>query len=89
MHLQEIFQLEDTIVSQVTHGATTGVSIIRFSGSQSHQICRKILNSRLKDPLPAPGTFALRSLYIDSFVVDKGLVLTFANPMSLTGEDVV
>ena len=89
VHLQEILQLEDTIVSQVTHGATTGVSIIRVSGSQSHQICRKILNSRLKDPLPAPGTFALRSFYIDSLVVDKGLVLTFANPKSLTGEDVV
>lgn len=88
MHLQEILQLDDTIVSQVTHGGTSGVSILRLSGCQAHHIAGKLLKLG-QDSLPKAGSFALRSLYVNKLIVDKALILTFKCPRSLTGEDVI
>lgn len=87
MHLQEILQLDDTIVSRVTCGGEGSVSIIRASGKQAHHIVKLCLASG--SSLPKPGTFALRRLELIDHIIDEALILTFKSPRSLTGEDVV
>ena len=87
MHYQEILQLEDTIVSSVTAGARSGVSIIRLSGSQAFELAKTCLKN--KRPLPAPGNFKLRSILLPSGIEDQALILSFKGPRSLTGEDIV
>jgi tRNA modification GTPase len=88
VHLQEIFQLNDTIVSQVTSGGVSGVSIIRLSGSRSVPIVATILEKGINS-IPLPGHFSLQTLLINKRKVDKALILHFKAPRSLTGEDVI
>lgn len=88
MHLQEIYQLNDTIVSQVTSGGISGVSIIRLSGKDAFSLAGILLKQGEKS-LPSGGTFALKTLYVNNKKVDKALILVFQNPRSLTGEDIV
>ena len=86
--MQEILQVEDTIVAQVTSGGTSGVSIVRLSGQNSFSLAASLLKGGLKS-LPGPGRFALRQLRVSGKHLDNALFLTFLNPRSLTGEDVI
>ena len=74
-----------TIFARATAAGKAGVAMIRISGPDAFALAAGIVG-----PLPAPGTFALRSIRNAlGEVLDTGLVLTFAGPHSFTGEDVV
>lgn len=75
----------DTIFAQATAPGRAGVSVVRVSGQESFNACR-----RLTGGVPSPRRAALRELRrSDGTVLDHGLVLAFDAPQSFTGEDVV
>lgn len=75
----------DTIFAQATAVGRAGVSIVRVSGPDAHDIC-----SELAGPLPTPRHSALRIVKgRDGEFIDQALVLIFSEPNSFTGEDIV
>lgn len=64
------------------------VGVIRVSGPDLN-----FLHSLVQSELPAPGTFAYRSIHIQAddkvLTVDRALVLAFQKPHSFTGENVI
>lgn len=73
-----------TIVALATPAGNSGVAIIRISGEKSKEILKKLIKEDLD--------FEPRKMYLKNVcfgeIVDKCLVVFFANPMSFTGEDV-
>ena len=75
----------DTIFALASGGVPSGVAVVRLSGRHAFDAARELC-----DDLPEPGRFALRRFRdLDGATIDRGLVLTFAGPVSFTGEDVV
>jgi len=75
----------DTICAVATCLGQGGVGVIRCSGPEAFKICRKLTES-----LPPPRVMAQRDIFAhDGSVIDNGLVVTFCEPASFTGEDVV
>ncbi|MGJ8615934.1 MAG: tRNA uridine-5-carboxymethylaminomethyl(34) synthesis GTPase MnmE [Sulfitobacter sp.] len=75
----------DTIFAQSTAPGRAGVSVLRLSGPDAHNIAAKI-----SGPIPEARAAGLR--YISNLAgdtIDQALVLSFAGPNSFTGEDVV
>jgi tRNA modification GTPase len=81
--------VEDTIVAPATAAGTGAVAIVRLSGPASFEILRQIWMSRNK------ATLEPRRLYLGDVFdpethahIDRAMVVCFAKPHSLTGEDV-
>jgi tRNA modification GTPase len=75
----------DTIYAQATASGRAGVSVIRLSGPDAHEIARSMVGV-----LPEPRCSALREVKDgQGEIIDQALVLNFAAPNSFTGEDVV
>jgi len=75
----------DTIFAESTAPGRAGVSVLRLSGPDAHNIAAKI-----SGPVPETRVAGLR--YISNLageIIDQALVLSFAGPNSFTGEDVV
>ncbi|PZX18971.1 tRNA modification GTPase [Palleronia aestuarii] len=75
----------DTIFAQATVPGKSGVAIVRVSGPSALHGCARLIGS-----LPEPNRAALRTVRrADGSVLDVGLIVTFQNPASFTGEDSV
>lgn len=75
----------DTIFAQASAQGRAGVSVVRISGPDAHDICRQLTGT-----LPEQRTSAVRLVRdLDGGEIDQALVLCFAAPHSFTGEDVV
>ncbi len=81
----------ETIAAIVTSPGTAAVSIIRISGSKSHEIIKKISN--ISDEELIPASFKLKWIIEKSEnsekKIDQALILNFKAPKSFTGEDVI
>jgi tRNA modification GTPase len=84
-----MLRTEDTITALAT-GTGGAVSIIRISGSKSHEICQHIFSPFNKD-LKLAGLKGYSVLFgeiiSDNEIVDEVLVTVFKAPHSYTGED--
>jgi len=77
----------DTIYSLSTGAGSSGVAIIRLSGSASEEVL-KILTRK---QTPKPRLASLRRIHspVNQDAIDEGIVIWFPGPNSYTGEDVV
>ena len=77
----------DTITAPATVIGTSGVAIIRISGSKSFEITEKIFKGKIETGKICYGKIA------DNFngdkILDEVILLPFKTPHSFTGEDVV
>ena len=73
-----------TIVALATPAGNSGVAVIRISGEKSKEILQKLIRQDLDFE---PRKMYLKNVYFGD-MIDKCLVVFFANPMSFTGEDV-
>jgi tRNA modification GTPase len=74
----------DTIYALASAQGRAGVSVIRISGPRAFSIIAEIAGQ-----MPAPRQAVLRSIVDrEGEVIDQGLVVTFQQPNSFTGEDV-
>lgn len=80
-----IIQEFDTIAAIATPLGTGGVGVIRISGCKSFEIVKKIF----KGPHPEPGKISHGWIEDNGIKIDEVILLTFKNPNSYTGEDVV
>lgn len=76
-----------TIVAPATPAGTGGVSIVRLSGPHAFPIASRLTGV---DPASAPPRTLLRCDVCDGSgeMFDRGMVVFFPSPRSLTGEDV-
>ena len=74
----------DTIAAIATAPGVGGVGIIRISGDNALEICKKLCH---KVPKPRQALFA--QFKHNKQLIDEGIVLFFPNPHSFTGEDVI
>jgi tRNA modification GTPase len=74
-----------TIFAVSTGSGRAGIAVVRVSGSQSAAIVESLTGA-----LPAPRRAVLRSIQAQdqSELIDRGMVLYFAGPQTVTGEDV-
>lgn len=75
----------DTIVYLATPPGNSGVAIVRISGEKSKEILNKLTRQQTDFE---PRKMYLKTVYTNK-LVDRCLVVFFANPFSFTGEDVV
>jgi tRNA modification GTPase len=76
----------DTIVAPATNISTQAISIIRLSGQDSF----KIINSFLKKDIPHESGTHLRNFFNHAdTLIDQVFLISFVNPNSFTGEDVI
>ncbi|KAH0998172.1 tRNA uridine-5-carboxymethylaminomethyl(34) synthesis GTPase MnmE [Candidatus Tremblaya phenacola] len=76
---------EETIIALSTSQGTSGIGIIRTSGSKSKMIAIKILGK-----IPEPRVAELLDFFDSAnSIIDKGLAIFFPKPSSFTGEDVL
>lgn len=77
--------MSDTIAAIATPPGSGGVGIVRLSGPEARQICKRIIGQ-----LPSPR-YATFCKFLDSKndVIDEGIGLFFPMPHSFTGEDVI
>ena len=76
----------DTIFALASGAGRAGVALVRVSGPAA----RFCVNALTRKPIPAPRRAVLRTLKgPDNEAIDRCLMLWFAAPSSLTGEDVV
>lgn len=76
---------DHTIFALASGAGRAGVALIRVSGPAA----RTCVNALTHKPIPPPRRVVLRSIRRqDGELIDRGLVLWFAAPASLTGEDV-
>lgn len=73
-----------TIVALATPAGNSGVAIIRISGERSKEILQQLIKQDLNFE---PRKMYLKNVYFGD-LIDKCLVVFFANPFSFTGEDV-
>ena len=73
-----------TIVALATPAGNSGVAVIRISGEKSKEILQKLIKQDLDFE---PRKMYLKNVYFKD-LIDRCLVVFFANPMSFTGEDI-
>ncbi|MEO1198627.1 MAG: tRNA uridine-5-carboxymethylaminomethyl(34) synthesis GTPase MnmE [Pseudomonadota bacterium] len=79
-------QSQDTIFALSTGRGIAAVAVVRVSGPQAFNACRIMAGGEL----PAPRVATLRCLRDESGrLLDQALVLTFPEPDSFTGENIV
>ena len=88
----------DTIAAIATAPGKAGVAVVRVSGPDAFEIAGKLTRRPVspgrisycrlygEPPLPSPST---STSHFNSSLIDDALVLSFENPHSYTGEDVV
>ncbi|TDE37001.1 tRNA uridine-5-carboxymethylaminomethyl(34) synthesis GTPase MnmE [Antarcticimicrobium sediminis] len=74
----------DTIFALATARGKAGVAVIRLSGPAAHSAASQLAGG----PLPTRGMVLRRLRDETGAALDEGLILTFKNPASFTGEDV-
>ncbi len=74
----------DTIAAIATPLGTGGVGVIRISGEKSFDIAKKIFTGKI-----APARISHGQIKDNEIILDEVIVLTFKNPHSFTGEDVI
>jgi len=80
-----IEKLIDTIVAVSTSRGSSGIGIIRVSGSKSLFIASHISKKNIKSDVVQRSSFFGRN----NVLLDFGIILYFSKPRSFTGEDVV
>lgn len=75
----------DTIFALASGALPAGVAIIRISGPDAFPAAQSLMN----DFSPSRGSVLRTIRKRNGSIIDKGLVLSFANPNSFTGEDCV
>ncbi len=75
----------DTIFALATAQGKAGVAIVRVSGSLSHEVAKAICGKIL----PSRGMEICKLIDGDGEIIDHALVLSFTNPNSFTGENIV
>ena len=80
-----IMQEFDTITAIATPLGTGGVGVIRISGDKSFEIIQKIFNGTTL----AAGKISHGWIEDNGTKIDEVIVLSFKNPNSYTGEDVI
>jgi tRNA modification GTPase len=87
-----LFDLNDTICALSTPAGTGAIGIIRLSGPDSIDICRKFFKSGNPeselDKVPS-HTVHFGKFYDGDFLIDEVLVTVFRNPHSYNGQDIV
>ncbi|NTW34352.1 MAG: tRNA uridine-5-carboxymethylaminomethyl(34) synthesis GTPase MnmE [Bacteroidetes bacterium] len=83
----------DTICAVSTSFGVAAISVIRLSGSEALQICKKIFESNNKsfdfDAVKSHSLHLVKIINTDNSVLDEALISVFKNPHSYTGEDIV
>ena len=74
-----------TIYALSTGPGTSGVAIIRISGSASAEVIKKLTNKEI--PKPRVATLRKINNINTSELIDEGIILWFPGPESYTGED--
>ncbi|MCB2112251.1 MAG: tRNA uridine-5-carboxymethylaminomethyl(34) synthesis GTPase MnmE [Parvularculaceae bacterium] len=75
----------ETVFARASGAGRAGVAVFRISGPAAFSIGEKLAGA-----LPEPKRAGLRSIRnAGGELIDEGLVITFKNPSSFTGEDVV
>lgn len=83
--LEDAMAQHETVFAVASGSGRSGVALLRVSGPAAG-FCVKALTHK---PIPAPRRAVLRAFKgRDGDILDRGLVLWFAGPASLTGEDV-
>ncbi len=83
--VMNIIQEFDTIAAIATPLGTGGVGVIRISGNESFNIAEKIFKGQ---PL-IPGHISHGWIEDNGIKIDEVIILSFRNPNSYTGEDVI
>ena len=79
-----ITQEFDTITAIATPIGTGGVGVVRISGSESFEIAAKIFTGKIE-----VGKISHGWIVDNGTKIDEVILLTFKNPNSYTGEDVI
>ena len=83
-YAMNITQEFDTITAIATPIGTGGVGVIRISGSKSFEIAEKIFTGKIETGKISHGWITDNEIKIDEVIL-----LTFKNPNSYTGEDII
>jgi tRNA modification GTPase len=75
----------DTIVAVASASGHGGIGIVRISGSRAFDIARQLSRKRICPKQIQRAAFRDKQQQI----IDSGLILSFQNPASYTGEDVI
>ena len=82
-HLMSSLMATDTIFALSSGHLPSGVAVVRVSGAQVRNVLARMTNG-----VPQPRRLVLRNLLnAEGGVLDRGLVVFFAGPVSFTGED--
>ena len=81
------YKRKDTICALATGSGLGAIAIIRVSGSEAINICKKVFSKNIADVKSHTIHFGTINNKVD--VIDEVLLSIFRNPHSFTGEDVI
>ena len=81
------YKRKDTIFALATGSGLGAIAIIRVSGSEAINICKKVFSKNIADVKSHTIHFGTINNKVD--VIDEVLLSIFRNPHSFTGEDVI
>ena len=81
------YNRKDTICALATGSVLGAIAIIRVSGSEAINICKKVFSKNIADVKSHTIHFGTINNKVD--VIDEVLLSIFRNPHSFTGEDVI
>ena len=81
------YKRKDTICAFATGSGLGAIAIIRVSGSEAINICKKVFSKNIADVKSHTIHFGTINNKVD--VIDEVLLSIFRNPHSFTGEDVI
>ncbi len=81
------YKKKDTICALATGSGLGAIAIIRVSGSEAINICKKVFSKNIADVESHTIHFGTINDKVD--VIDEVLLSIFRNPHSFTGEDVI
>ena len=81
------YKRKDTICALATGSGLGAIAIIRISGSEAINICKKVFSKNIADVKSHTIHFGTINNKVD--VIDEVLLSIFRNPHSFTGEDVI
>ena len=90
--MNSIIAMEDTIAAIATaiNIGEGGIAVIRISGADSIQVCKKIIETKSKHAWESHRVFhGFAKDIFENKYLDEILVLVMQSPNSYTGEDIV
>ena len=90
--MNSIIAMEDTIAAIATaiNIGEGGIAVIRISGADSIQVCKKIIETKSKHAWKSHRVFhGFAKDIFENKYLDEILVLVMQSPNSFTGEDIV